>query len=275
MTSTTERLPTPEPDSRSAVAVGRDFSVTDKVVVITGAGQGIGREYARQFALAGAVPIVADVNDVAGQRVVDEITTDGGRALFVGTDISDPDSVQAMVKSAVGEFGRVDALVNNAAIFSSLTMRRFDEIPLDEWQRVLNVNITGAFLCAREVLPHMLESGWGRIVNITSGAVPTGSPNYLHYVASKSALYGMTYAMARELGNDGITVNAVQPGGTFTEIPRETITEAGKAVLLTKQCIGREEKPMDLVGLVMFLCSRASGFITGQAMAVDGGLTHR
>ncbi|MGO4835431.1 SDR family NAD(P)-dependent oxidoreductase, partial [Rhizobiaceae sp. 2RAB30] len=124
------------------------------------------------------------------------------------------------------------------------------------------------------VLPAMRAAKWGRIINITSGSVPLGVRNYLHYVTSKSALIGMTNAMARELGADGITVNAVQPGGTFTEVPRETVTAEGKARLIASQCIPREEVPMDLVGLVMFLSTQAAEFITGQTIAVDGGLTH-
>jgi 3-oxoacyl-[acyl-carrier protein] reductase len=178
------------------------------------------------------------------------------------------------VEEVVGRLGRLDVLVNNAAIFTTLKMRGFEDIPLEEWERVLRVNITGCFLTARAVSPVMRKAGWGRIINITSGAVPLGLKNYLHYVTSKSALVGMTSSLARELGTSGITVNAVQPGGTFTEIPRETITEEGKARLIASQCIQREEVPMDLVGLVMFLSTEAASFITGQNIACDGGLTH-
>jgi len=254
---------------------GRDFSVGDRVVVITGAGQGIGREYARQFAAAGATAVIAELNTAAGNRVAEEIEHAGGRALAVPTDVSDAASVQALIDVTLTRFGRIDCLINNAAIFSSLQMRPFDEIPLDEWDAVLRVNISGSFLCARAVASHMRAAGWGRIVNIMSGAVPLGVPNYLHYVTSKSALIGMTNALARELGRDGVTVNAVQPGGTFTEIPRETVTAEGKARLIANQCIQREEVPTDLVGIVMFLCTPAAEFITGQTIACDGGLTHR
>jgi NAD(P)-dependent dehydrogenase (short-subunit alcohol dehydrogenase family) len=260
--------------SGSSVPRGRDFGVRDRVVLITGAGQGIGREYAREFAAAGAIPVIAEVNADAAGNVVREIEQAGGRALAVPTDVADPASVAELVATVRTELGRVDALVNNAAIFSNLAMRPFDQIPLEEWDAVLRVNITGAFLCAREVAGPMRAAGWGRVVNIVSGAVPLGVPNYLHYVTSKSALVGMTNSMARELGAHGITVNAVQPGGTFTEIPRQTVTEEGKAKLIANQCIQREEVPMDLVGLVLFLCTPAAGFITGQTIACDGGLTH-
>jgi NAD(P)-dependent dehydrogenase (short-subunit alcohol dehydrogenase family) len=258
----------------TTVSRGRDFGVRDRVVVITGAGQGIGREYAREFAAAGAVPVLAEVNGAAAERVAAEIEQAGGRALAVETDVADAASTEALVERVLSEFGRIDVLVNNAAIFSSLQMRPFDEIPLDEWDAVLRVNVTGSFLCARAVVPHMRAAGWGRIVNIMSGAVPLGVRNYLHYVTSKSALVGMTNSLARELGTHGITVNAVQPGGTFTEIPRNTVTPEGKAALIANQCIPREEVPMDLVGLVLFLSTPAAGFITGQTIACDGGLTH-
>lgn len=258
----------------SSLPYGRDFDVTGRVAVITGAGQGIGREYARQFAAAGAHAIIAEANLDRARAVQHEIEAAGGSALAVHTDVGDPASVQAMVDEVVAAHGRVDVLVNNAGIFTSLKMKPFEDIPLDEWDRVLRVNITGCYLTARAVTPHMRNRAWGRIINITSGSVPLGVRNYLHYVTSKSALIGMTNSMARELGSAGITVNAVQPGGTFTEVPRETLTEEGKARLIASQCIPREEVPMDLVGLVLFLSSPAAQFITGQTIAVDGGLTH-
>jgi len=261
--------------SNDLLARGRDFDVSDRVILITGGGQGIGREYARQFGAAGAIPVIADVNRDSGASVAEEVRAAGGRALSVTTDVSDVESVNEMVRSALSEFGRVDALVNNAAIFSSLTMRPFEEIPINEWRAVLDVNVTGTFLCARAVAPLMRQAGWGRIINVASGAVPLGVPNYLHYVASKSAIAGITNSLARELGPSGITVNAVQPGGTFTEVPRATVTEAGKARLIANQCIPREEIPTDLAGIVLFLCSNASEFITGQTLVVDGGLTHK
>jgi 3-oxoacyl-[acyl-carrier protein] reductase len=261
--------------SATDIPRGRNFDVTGRVVIITGAGQGIGREYARQFAGAGAIPIVAELNGEAAARVEAEIREAGGEALAVPTNVADPDSVQALVDTVMKRYGRIDTLVNNAGMFSTLKMRPFEEIPLDEWDRVLRVNITGCMLTARAVLPAMRAAKWGRIINITSGAVPLGVKNYLHYVTSKSALIGMTSSMARELGHDGITVNAVQPGGTFTEVPRETMTKEAVAGLLVKQCIPRHEVPMDLVGIVMFLSTPAGEFITGQTIACDGGLTHR
>jgi 3-oxoacyl-[acyl-carrier protein] reductase len=140
---------------------------------------------------------------------------------------------------------------------------------------VLRVNVTGQMLCARAVLPAMRKARWGRIVNMASGAVTLGRPNYLHYITSKAALIGMTHSMARELGNDGITVNAILPGATFTEIERKTVTPEQKARIVAMQCIQRPETPDDLVGTMLFLASDASAFLTGQAITVDGGATHR
>jgi NAD(P)-dependent dehydrogenase (short-subunit alcohol dehydrogenase family) len=257
------------------IARGIDFSVADRVVIVTGAGQGIGREYARQFAAAGAIPVIADRNEEAAGNVVAEIEEAGGSALAVPTDVGDAASVQALADTVLERHGRIDALVNNAAIFTTLRMRAFDEIPLDEWERVMRVNATGPFLTARAVAPAMREAGWGRIVNVSSDSTVIGSPNYLHYVSSKSALLGMSRALANELGEFGITVNTVFPGATFTEIPRETVTEEGKAKIVAAQSIHRPEVPMDLVGLVVFLCTEAAQFITGQGIAVDGGLTKR
>lgn len=257
------------------VSRGRDFSVAGRVVIITGSGQGIGREYAREFAAAGAIPVVTDVNEAGVERVAKEIEGAGGTVLAHPADVSDPAAVERLAEAVLDEYGRIDALINNAAIFSSLKMRRFDRIPFEEWERVIKVNVTGCYLMARAVLPAMLQAQWGRIVNIMSGAVPLGVPNYLHYVTSKAALVGMTNALARELGPEGITVNAVQPGGTFTEIERETVTLEGKARVIANQCIHRAGVPMDLVGLLIFLATEASGFITGQTIACDGGLTHR
>ena len=259
----------------AALERGRDFDVGGRVVLITGSGQGIGREYARQFAAAGAIPVIAELNREAAERVAAEIEAEGGEALAVATDVADPGSVDAAVGTVLERYGKVDVPVNNAAIFSTLKMRTFDQTPLEEWQRVVDVNLSGCFHAARAVVGPMREAGWGRIINISSGSVFVGSPNYLHYVASKSALMGMTRAMSRELGGDGITVITVQPGGTFTEIERETVSEEGKKRLIEMQAIHRPEVPTDLAGLVLFLATEASSFITGQAIAVVDGLTNR
>jgi NAD(P)-dependent dehydrogenase (short-subunit alcohol dehydrogenase family) len=192
-------------------------SLNERVVIIIGAGQGIGRVFAKAFAAASARVAIAELNEKRAEAVAEEILRADGQVLAVTTDVADPASVEEMVAVVEDEWGRIDVLMNNAAIFSTLEMRPFDQIPLEEWERVLRVNLTGPFLCARAVLPAMRRAQWGRIINIGSGAVRLGRPNYLHYIATKAALTGMSLSMARELGKCGITVNAILPGATFTE----------------------------------------------------------
>ncbi len=245
-----------------------------RVAIITGAGQGIGRVFAKAFALAGAIPVIAERNRDNARSVEHEIRSASGKALAIETDVADEVSVRAMVATVERTLGRIDILVNNAAIFSTLEMRPFDQIPLPEWETVLRVNVTGPFLCASAVAPAMRRARWGRIINVASGAVLLGRPNYLHYIASKGALDAMSRSMARELGGDGITVNAVLPGATFTEIERTTVTPEQKQRIIGMQCVPRAERPEDLVGTVLFLASEASAFLTGQRIVVDGGAAH-
>jgi 3-oxoacyl-[acyl-carrier protein] reductase len=248
-------------------------SLKDRVVIITGAGQGIGRVFAKAFASAGARVVVAELNERKAEAVAEEILKGDGQVLAVTTDVADPASIAEMAQAVEDEWGRIDVLINNAGIFSTLEMRPFDQIPLEEWERVLRVNLTGPVLCARAVLPAMRRAKWGRIINIASGAVRLGRPNYLHYIAAKAALAGMSLSMARELGADGITVNAILPGATFTEIERKTVTPEQKERIVAMQCIPRPERPEDLVGAALFLASEASAFVTGQSINLDGGVT--
>ncbi|ROR17933.1 3-oxoacyl-[acyl-carrier protein] reductase [Comamonas sp. BIGb0124] len=253
----------------------RDFSVVERVVIVTGGGQGIGRELARQFSAAGAISIVADLNLAAAEKVASEIQAAGGQSMAVALDIGDRRSVDAMVGAVVERFGRIEVLINNAGIFASLEKRPFDQIPLPEWDQVMQVNVTGVYNSVCAVAQQMRTQGWGRIVNISSDAVRLGVANYLHYVSSKSALIGMTASLARELGPQGITVNCVRPGGVATEVDRAVNPSLERRQQqLTQQCIPRTQVASDLVGLVLFLSTRASSFITGQTIACDGGLTH-
>ena len=251
----------------------RNFDLNGRVAVITGGGQGIGRVFAHAFAKAGAVAVIAERNADAGERVAAEIRADGGQAHAFATDVASAPSTLALAAQTLERLGRLDVLVNNAGIFSTIKMRPFTEIPLDEWEDVLRVNVTGPFLMARAVAPAMQKQGYGRIINMGSAAVSMGRPHYLHYITSKSALVGMSRSLARELGPHGVTVNTILPGATDTEIVRETVTPEQRKAMIAMRCISREQTPVDLVGITLFLASEASAFLTGQALTVDGGLT--
>lgn len=260
--------------AQSRHRVSRVSELEGRVAIITGAGQGLGRAFAKAFAEEGAKVVIAEFNGETGAKVEAEIRQAGGEATFIKTDVGDHASCKAMTSDALEAFGRIDILINNAGIFSTLDMRPLEEIPVEEWEKVLHVNVTGAYYCSRAVVPVMKQAGWGRIVNMASGAVTLGRPNYLHYITSKSALVGMARSMARELGPFGITVNAMLPGATFTEIERKTVSLEQKQKIVAMQCVPRPEGPEDLVGAMLFLCSPHADFITGQQINVDGGATH-
>jgi NAD(P)-dependent dehydrogenase (short-subunit alcohol dehydrogenase family) len=264
------------PTDMTLSATARDFSVNGRVVIITGAGQGIGRELARQFAAAGAKTVIADLSIQNAESVAAEISSSGGKALAVAVDVSKKESADMMVATTLKAFGCVDILVNNASLFSNLVKRPFDEISAVEWQKVMDVNINGVFFCASSVTQVMRAQGFGRIINISSASVHRGTKNYLHYVTSKSALIGMTNSLARELGANGVTVNCIRPGTVATEVAERvaSLTSEIKQRNIDLQCIPRTMVPADLVGLTIFLSTPAAAFITGQTIACDGGYTH-
>ena len=247
------------------------FDITDRIVIVTGAGQGIGRHCAHAFAEAGAIPIIAELNGPNADKVASEIERNGGKSLAVQTDVGNENSVARMVAQTLDTFGRIDVLINNAALFSVLPRRGFEDIPLDEWNRVMHINITGSYLCARAVTPAMRKAGQGRIINISSGTVPQGKTGLMHYVTSKAAIVGMTRVMARELGDDNINVNAVMPGYTETEVEHPGMNDEGRQAVQDVRILKRRETPDDLIGTLMFLASPASSFITGQSIACCGG----
>jgi 3-oxoacyl-[acyl-carrier protein] reductase len=242
------------------------------LVVITGAGQGLGRAFARDLAGRGWRVAVVDLNGDRAAEVAAEIAGDGGTARSFRCDVANPAQVARMADDIAGQLGPVTGLVNNAAIFSTLRMGPFEQIEVEAWERVLSVNVTGAFLACRAFVPVMKAAGYGKVVNISSATVLTGRPGYLHYVTSKAALIGLTRALAAEVGPAGVTVNAIAPGSTATEIERETITLAQRQAMAAATALRRVQVPADLVGAVAFLLSRDSDFITGQTLAVDGGL---
>lgn len=246
-------------------------SVAGQVVLITGAGQGIGRTYAKHFAENGAIPVIAEINGDKGDAVAAEVVASGGQSLAVKTDVTDPDSVRAAVDAALCRFGKIDCLINNAALFVTLGRQPFWEIDLDEWRAVMDVNITGCFICASAVAGTMRAAGSGSIINISSSTVPLGIPGFSHYVASKSALIGLTRTMARELGDAGVRVNAVLPGMIETEIENTGRTDQSRAAVIGHQSLKRQQEPEDMAGTLLFLASPASAFMTGQSVCVDGG----
>lgn len=240
-------------------------------VIVTGGAQGLGRAFCLAFGTCGVPVVVADLNGDKAAAVADEVVSIGSRAIACSVDVSDDASVKEMVTMARDTFGSVGVLINNAAIFSALAMQAFTEISPDEWRRVVDVNLTGAFLCCRAVVPSMIDAEYGKIVNISSATVWTGRPNYLHYVASKAGLIGLTRALASEVGPHGICVNAITPGSTQTEVERVTISAADREAMARATALRRMQTPHDLTGAVLFLASSASDFITGQALNVDGG----
>ena len=246
----------------------------DRVFVITGGGQGIGRAYAKAISADGGIAIIADVNDETGAAVVAEITNEGGRASFIHLDVSDQSSCEALAARVLSEHGRLDGLVNNAAVFSTITMKPFWEIPVAEWDRLMSINLRGPWLLTTALLTALRAAPAASIVNISSDAVWLGRSGYLHYVASKGGVSAMTFALSHELGGDGIRVNSVSPGPTYTEVERATVSGEQKSAMLAGQSLHREAHPEDMVGAVLFLLSDESSFITGQTIHVNGGLLH-
>ena len=245
------------------------MSLHGRRVVVTGAGRGLGEAMAHAIADAGGHVVVAELFEDRGNQVVSEIRAGGGAAEFVPTDVSDEASVEALA-SHLDSGGPIWCLVNNAGLADAVGGKTFWDITPDEWDRIQATNARGPWLVSRALAPQMLAAGHGRIVNIVSDAALYGSPRLAHYIASKGALIALTRAMARELGDHGITVNAVAPG--LTEGPSaEGIPAERHALYAQNRAISRPQRPDDITGAVVFLLSEAAAYITGQTIVVDGG----
>jgi 3-oxoacyl-[acyl-carrier protein] reductase len=245
-----------------------DARFKDKVAIVTGAAQGIGQAYAQALGAEGASVVVADINAEAGEGVAKQIIADGGSAIFAEVDVSDPDSATAMADRAVAEFGGIDHLVNNAAIFGTMKLDMLLTVPFDYYKKFMSVNLDGALVCTRAVYKHMRRRGGGSIVNQSSTAAWLYSG---FYGLAKVGVNGLTQQLSRELGGQKIRINAIAPGPIDTEANRTVTPGEIVADMVKNLPIARMGTPEDLVGMCLFLLSDSSSWITGQIFNVDGG----
>jgi NAD(P)-dependent dehydrogenase (short-subunit alcohol dehydrogenase family) len=245
-------------------------SLDGKVIIISGAGRGLGRAFAEAVCREGAKVAIAEIVEEWGERAAGELTAAGHEAWFIRTDIAEWPSVQRMAESVAERWGRIDGLVNNGAIASGIGGKGFEEIPVEEWDRVMRVNVRGPWLSTRAAVPFMRRTDKAKIVNVASDTALWGAPVLLHYVGSKGAVIAMTRAMARELGKDGICVNAIAPGLTLVEAT-ETVAQSRHEAYVAGRALQRPQQTDDVTGAVLFLLSDAADFITGQTLAVNGG----
>jgi NAD(P)-dependent dehydrogenase (short-subunit alcohol dehydrogenase family) len=246
-------------------------SLEDKVAVVTGAAQGIGAVYARHLARAGAAVVLADIDAPSATKQAEAISADGWRAWAAAVDIADPDACVALIDQVVEREGRVDILVNNAAIYQDVRSTLAEDIDVDVWRRIVDVNVNGMFFMCRAVIPGMKARAFGVIVNQTSGSIFVAPPGMAHYVTTKAAAIPLTKVLARELGPFGIRVNAIAPGLTDTPATHAVTSDAVIAMSVAGIAMGRLATPDDLCGTLEFLCSDAAAFVTGQTIAVNGG----
>ena len=249
-----------------------DLQLEGRLGVVTGGGRGIGRSISEFLARTGARVIVADIDGATALETATVIRDGGGVATAVRADVSSPSGLHDLVAHVGEAGGAVDFLVNNAAIYAGLKRRPMEEIDEPEWQRVQQVNVAGVWHCTTQLLPALAASGRGRVVNIASAIAFRGSPRLLHYVTSKAAVLGMTKAMAQELGDRNVTVNAVAPGFTWTDASLEQVTDESElAAQVARRALKRPQQPEDVAGAVAFFCSDLAAYITGQTLVVDGG----
>ena len=249
--------------------------LSGRSIIVTGGGHGIGKAYCRRLVAEGASVVIAELDGEAAEQVAGELTEGGGKALAVRTDVADEASVTQMAAQVVDAFGRIDGLVNNAAIFATVPMSRvgLEQLSVEEWDRMMAVNLRGMFLCCKAVLPTMRSQQTGKIVNVSSGTALSGSPSRIHYVTSKAGVLGFTRSLASEVGPDNITVNAVAPGSTLSEESPDAEILEQRQKRVSARPLARVQMPEDVVGAVAFFLSPDSDFITGQTLVVDGGAT--
>jgi NAD(P)-dependent dehydrogenase (short-subunit alcohol dehydrogenase family) len=245
-----------------------------RVALLTGGAKGIGRHYAKKLAAEGARLMIADIAD--GKDLAEEIAREHGANSVASAvaDVSDEGAVKKLVGGTIDRFGKIDILVNNAALFAPLQEQKVLDIDVALWDRVMAINVRGVFLMTKHVAPHMIAQKYGKIINISSGTVARGIPNFSHYVTSKGAVTAFTRSISRELGEHNICVNSLAPGFTLSDsVIHENPghLEHSKAPSLIRRAIKRDEYPEDLLGALVFLASADSDFITGQTLAVDGG----
>jgi 3-oxoacyl-[acyl-carrier protein] reductase len=245
----------------------------NKVAVITGAGHGIGKAYARRFAEEGAQVVIADIDIEGGQKVAQALTDSGLTAWARRTDVRNFSDVEGLMRETASRFGRIDVLLNNAAIYvtEKLWKGPVEDLDLAEWDRVIEVNLKGVFLCSKAAIPIMKQQRSGKIINIASGTFFSGSGNMPHYTTAKGGVIALTRVMARQLGEWGINVNCMTPGSTMSE---DSVTDEvlkRREGSIDKRAFRRVETPADIVGTALFLASSDSDFITGQLLVVEGG----
>ncbi len=251
--------------------------LNDRVAILTGGAQGIGRHYARALAAEGARLMIADIAD--GKELAEALAREHGANSVASsvTDISDEAAVTALVAKTMDRFGKIDILVNNAALFAPLVEQKVTDIDAALWDRVMAINVRGVFLMTKHVAPHMIAQKYGKIINISSGTVARGIPLFAHYVTSKGAVTAFTRASSRELGEHNICVNNLAPGFTLSDsVIKENPghLEHSRQPSIMRRALKRDEYPDDLLGALVFLASADSDFITGQTIAVDGGATN-
>lgn len=247
------------------------FDLKDKVVIVTGSAGGLGRAYVEAFAEAGARVAIADIDNSAAEALTAELVKKNYNVMSRCVDVSNLAQCNALAKDVWECWQGIDVLVNNAANYTMFKRKSFMDITGDEWDQVMAVNLRGMLFCVQAVFPYLKQRNYGKIVNISSSTIFKGSPYFLHYVTSKAGVVGFTRALARELGDYNITVNAVAPGLTATDANKEVTPLDRIKNATTNRCLKRHELPEDLVGTVLFLASPYSDFITGQLINVDGG----